>query len=186
MCFKRQPLAILALSVCLSVLLLSGCSQSNSTPPSSSTPSNKMTAPTDDNKSITDNDQNNVANDNQTNRSDNNDADNLSAEAEKVADAIVDGVEQVEAAHVLISEHMAYAAIKIKSTADTDEAEAIKKDVIAKAKAANSELTDVYVSEEADTFTRLETIAADIANGKPLSGFAEELENMFVRVVPSK
>jgi len=53
-------------------------------------------------------------------------------------------------------------------------------------KKTDTEIETVYVMEDADTFTRMKEIGEDIANGKPVSGFAEELENMFVRVTPTK
>jgi len=40
--------------------------------------------------------------------------------------------------------------------------------------------------EDADTFTRMKEMVDDIADGKPVSGFIDELDNMFTRVMPSK
>ena len=52
-------------------------------------------------------------------------------------------------------------------------------------KKTDTEIETVYVMEDANTFTRMKEIGEDIANGKPVSGFVAELENMFVRVTPS-
>ena len=48
------------------------------------------------------------------------------------------------------------------------------------------EIEDVYVMEDADTFTRMKEMVNDIANGHPISGFTDELKNMFTRVIPNK
>lgn len=181
MFLNKKNAALAVLCICLTMFFATGCSNKNdATPQTTPPPSNNMTTPTPAETPKTNADASNQADDKTANDK------NLSAEAEKIATAIVDGVDEVEDAHVLISEHMAYAAIKIKSTADTAEAENIKKAVIEKAKATDSSLTDVYVSESADTFTRIGEIGEDIADGKPISGFMEELENMFVRVTPTK
>jgi len=47
------------------------------------------------------------------------------------------------------------------------------------------ELKNNYIQEDADTFTRFGEIAMDIADGKPISGFMEEIENFFTRITPT-
>ena len=62
----------------------------------------------------------------------------------------------------------------------------LKEEISQVVKKTDTEIDTVYVMEDADTFTRMKEIGEDIANGKPISGFAEELENLFVRVTPTK
>lgn len=99
---------------------------------------------------------------------------------------MVNDVAQVKDARTVISEKMAYVSVSIDETADTDQSAALKDEISQVVKKTDTEIETVYVMEDADTFTRMKEIGEDIANGKPVSGFAEELENMFVRVTPTK
>ena len=185
MFMKKRHITLVSCLLGLSLLLLAGCGNQNNTPAPDNhkTDQQNMTtpAPEHDSKNNTaNNDDNKSAVDNLTDNAD------MSERAEKIAKAIVDGVEDVEDAHVIISEHVAYAAVKIKATDPKGESEAIKEAVIKSAKDADKDLTDVYVSESPDIFTRLKEMGDDIGEGKPISGFVEELENLFVRVTPSK
>lgn len=189
MSFKKQHITLLSLVLCL-LVVLTGCGNKSANEQTPQTPANdqNMTTPAPQNDS---NGTNNGTNSDANANNDNSPVENLkesndmSERAEKIAKAIVDGVEDVEDANVIISEHLAYAAIKIKADDPKGEAEAIKKAVIEKAKAADSDLTDIYVSESADVFARIKEIGDDIGEGKPISGFVEELENLFVRITPT-
>ena len=110
----------------------------------------------------------------------------LNQRAEKIADAVVEQVAQVKDARTVISEKMAYVSVAIDETADTAESATLKDEISQVVKKTDTEIDTVYVMEDADTFTRMKEIGEDIANGKPISGFAEELENLFVRVTPTK
>ena len=195
MFMKKRHITLVSCLLGLALLLLAGCGNQNNTPApdnnNTTNPQNMTTpAPENDAQNGTDNTNGNNSNTNDVNQ--NSAADDLvdnadmSQRAEKVAKAIVDDVKDVEDAHVVISEHAAYAAVKIKAADQTGQAESVKEEVIKSAKAADKDLTDVYVSESPDIFTRLEEIGDDIGEGRPISGFVEELENLFVRVTPTK
>ena len=81
---------------------------------------------------------------------------------------------------------MAYVSVSIDETADTAQSAALKEEISSVVKQTDAEIETVYVMEDADTFTRMKEIGEAIANGEPVSGFAEELENLFVRVTPTK
>ena len=168
--------------MCLSCLIFTGCSKNNNT---------QQTPPATNNQ--TDNTQNNVSDDNNAmEQKDNKDAEDnvdntdLHQRAEKIADAVVNDVAQVKDARTVISEKMAYVSVAIDETADTAESATLKEEISQVVKKTDAEIETVYVMEDADTFTRMKEIGEDIANGKPVSGFVEELENMFVRVTPTK
>ena len=197
---KKQHITTICLVLCLSMLALAGCGNNNTnqpTPQNSTPPATdqNMTTPAPDENGDNTTDDADGANDAADGQTDGTGSDqsqsdltenrDMSERAEKIAKAIVDGVDDVEDANVLISEHVAYAAIKIKATDEKGDAEAAKKAAITKAKEADSELTDVYVSESADVFTRVKEMGDAIGEGKPISGFVEELENLFIRVTPS-
>ena len=189
MFMKKRHITLLICLLTLSLTLLSGCGNQGNTPApeDNKTSDQNMTtpAPEDDSKEAADNGTDTT---DDVNKATGDLADNtaLSERADKIAKAIVDGVEDVEDAHVVISEHIAYAAVKIKADDAKGEAEAVKEAIIKTAKEADSDLTDVYVSESPDVFTRLQEMGTDIGEGKPISGFVEELENLFTRVTPSK
>ena len=184
---KKRYFMIVSCLLCLTVVLLAGCGNKNTAQTPNTANPQGTTTPAENNNSQANNAANQDNNAAGTNTPDNGeDMSAMNERADKIAQAIVDGVEDVENAHVLISEHMAYVAVQIKDSDPTGEAEAVKEAVIKKAKEADQDLDDVYVSESADVFARMGEIGQDITEGKPISGFIEELENLFVRVTPSK
>lgn len=179
---KKKFFVLSVALLCVSCLIFTGCSRNNNT---------QQTPPATNNQ--TDNAQNNVSgNNNAADQKDNNGTDDnvdntdLHQRAEKIADAVVNDVAQVKDARTVISEKMAYVSVAIDETADTAESATLKEEISNVVKKTDAEIETVYVMEDADTFTRMKEIGEDIANGKPVSGFVEELENMFVRVTPTK
>ena len=180
---RKKKFFVLSIAfLCLSCLIFTGCSKNNNT---------QQTPPATNNQ--TDNTQNNVSDDNNAmEQKDNKDAEDnvdntdLHQRAEKIADAVVNDVAQVKGARTVISEKMAHVSVAIDETADTAESATLKEEISQVVKKTDAEIETVYVMEDADTFTRMKEIGEDIANGKPVSGFVEELENMFVRVTPTK
>lgn len=195
---KRYSVLLIAL-LCTTLFLFAGCGNrnANNTTPQT-TPTNPTQTPndennnatednngTEDNTSMSNEDKENLKNGTDENRT-GTDGNDHEARAEKIADAIVEKVPAVSNAHVLISEKMAYAAVEIDNTANTNESANLKDEIVKVIKETDTEIEDAYVSEDADTFTRIGEIGKDIANGKPISGFAEEIENLFVRITPGK
>ena len=182
---RKKKFFVLSIALLfVSCLIFTGCGNSNT----------QQAPPANNNQTDTQNikDSNNTNNtDNATNNTDNNMAENtdgnsdLSARAEKIADAVVNDVAQVKDARTVISEKIAYVSVAIEKTADTAESAALKDEITQVVKKTDTEIETVYVMEDPNTFTRMKEIGEDIANGKPISGFVEELENLFVRVTPS-
>ena len=113
-------------------------------------------------------------------------SDTLHQRAEKIADAIVKDIDAVKDARVIISDKMAYVSVSITETAGSDTSKDLKEEIGKVVKKTDTAIEDVYVMEDADTFTRMKEMVNDIANGKPVSGFMDELKTMFTRVMPSK
>ncbi len=180
---RKKKFFVLSIALlCVSCLIFTGCSRNNNT---------QQTPPAANNQ--TDNAQNNVSgSNNAADQKDDNGTDDtvdntaLHQRAEKIADAVVNDVAQVKDARTVISEKMAYVSVAIDETADTAESATLKEEISNVVKKTDAEIETVYVMEDADTFTRMKEIGEDIANGKPVSGFVEELETMFVRVTPTK
>lgn len=113
-------------------------------------------------------------------------SDTLHQRAEKIADAIVKDIDAVKDARVIISDKMAYVSVSITETAGSDTSKDLKEEIGKVVKKTDTAIEDVYVMEDADTFTRMKEMVNDIADGKPVSGFMDELKTMFTRVMPSK
>ena len=110
----------------------------------------------------------------------------LHQRAEKIADAIVKDIDAVKDARVIISDKMAYVSVSITETIGSDASKDLKEEIGKVVKKNDTAIGDVYVMEDADTFTRMKEMVNDIADGKPVSGFMDELKTMFTRVMPSK
>lgn len=105
--------------------------------------------------------------------------------AARMAQTIANEIEEVNSATVVFADEVAYVGIDLKAKVPDARAEEIKKEIAGLIKRQDPDVDTVYVTEDADTFTRLQEIAQDIENGRPLSGFLDELETMFKRVTPS-
>ena len=110
---------------------------------------------------------------------------NLDQKGKEISETIVREISEVKDARVILMGNSAYVALDIEDTADTTKASQLKEKVSSLIKENYSQITTVYVTEDADTFTRFGEIAADIADGKPISGFMDEIENFFTRVTPT-
>lgn len=181
---RKKKFFVLSIALlCISCLIFTGCgnNKNNNTtnPPANN---NQTDTPNEDaDNNILPGDEDNNTTDNTTNSADG----DLHDRAEKIADAVVKDVAQVKDARTVISERLAYVSVEIDNTADTAESATLKDEITEVVKKTDTEIETVYVMEDADTFTRMKEIGDDIANGKPISGFAEELENLFVRVTPT-
>ena len=193
---KKKFFVLSAALLFVSCLLLTGCSseQNRQNTPSvnNQTPSTQNSTNMSPNNNGMNSDMNGTTNMNGANGTGNTtrmgtvDNNSLHQRAEKIADAVVDDIDAVKDARVIISDKMAYVSVSITETAGADTAKTLKEEVGQVVKKTDTAIEDVYVMEDADTFTRMKEMVDDIADGKPVSGFIEELDNMFTRVMPSK
>lgn len=108
---------------------------------------------------------------------------NMTDKADKIA-AEVTKVKDVKSATVVITGNTALVGINMTSgTKGTLNAQ-VKENVENAVKAVDKNITRVSVTADPDLFTRIENIAKDIGNGKPLSGFGQEIEEIIRRVTP--
>ena len=195
---KKKFFVLSAALLFVSCLLLTGCSseqnRQNTPSDNNQTPSTQNSTNMSPNNNGMNSGMNGTTNMNGTNSTDNatrmgtstTGSNSLHQRAEKIADAVVDDIDAVKDARVIISDKMAYVSVSITETAGADTAKTLKEEVGQVVKKTDTAIEDVYVMEDADTFTRMKEMVDDIANGKPVSGFIEELDNMFTRVMPSK
>ena len=195
---KKKFFVLSAALLFVSCLLLTGCSseqnRQNTPSDNNQTPSTQNSTNMSPNNNGMNSGMNGTTNMNGTNSTDNatrmgtstTGSNSLHQRAEKIADAVVDDIDAVKDARVIISDKMAYVSVSITETAGADTAKTLKEEVGQVVKKTDTAIEDVYVMEDTDTFTRMKEMVDDIADGKPVSGFIEELDNMFTRVMPSK
>ncbi len=192
---KKKFFVLSAAILFVSCLFLAGCgnnqNQQNTPSGNGQTPSTQNSAGMNGGMNSGMNGTNNgmdTTNTDNTTRmgSDTMDSNALHQRAEKIADAIVKDVDAVKDARVIISDTMAYVSVSITETADSNTSKTLKEDIGQVVKKTDTAIEDVYVMEDADTFTRMKEMVNDIADGKPVSGFMEELKTMFTRVMPSR
>lgn len=156
----------------------------------------------DDNRDINDpqnnmlpNDQNNLDNqnnivprDNNTpnmnNNNNNNNNDDDEAQSRRIADIATD-VKGVENATVVITGETAYVGIDMDKDMENNETNRIKEKVGDAIKKDAEGIDRVYVSADVDSVQRLREIGRDVRGGRPISGFLDELTEMFRRPIPS-
>ena len=101
----------------------------------------------------------------------------------KIAE-IARNVDGVRSATVVTTGDTAYVGIDIDKNAENKETDKIKEKV-GKAIKNNENITRVYVSADVDSVERLKEIGRDITGGRPISGFLNELTEMFRRPMPT-
>ena len=109
----------------------------------------------------------------------------LAKKAKSIAKMITDKKKEVNSATVVLSDSTAYVGIDLSAKEGKDKAQMVKNDIGKMVKEQDKSVKTVYVTEDADTVTRLKNIARDIETGKPISGFVDELRNAFSRITPA-
>jgi len=79
----------------------------------------------------------------------------------------------------------AMVGIELNSDIKGSASESVKKQVADKIKSNEKQVTKVLVTTDPDLITRLKDIASGVINGKPVSSFATEIEELARRIAPS-
>ncbi len=133
-----------------------------------------------------DNDNDNIVDDNDNDNDENDVGDDQSEQeqAEEIAE-IAQKVQGVKDATVLVTGDTAYVGIDIDNEIEDEQTNDLK-DRVAEQIKEDEESTDrVFVSADADTVSRLQEMVDDIGEGRPVSGFLNELTEMFRRPAPT-
>lgn len=107
----------------------------------------------------------------------------LTDRAEKIADE-VEKLDEVKSATVVITENTALVGINMTAGTKGSLNAQIKKQVEDAVKKVDKEIDRVAVTADPDLFTRIGNIARDIGEGRPLSGFGKEVEEIIRRITP--
>ena len=106
------------------------------------------------------------------------------AMAEKTARKI-SNMEGINSATVVFSGNKAWVGVDMAANVEDKLTDKTKNEITKLVKMEDAKVDTVYVTADADIFSRLKNIANDIANGKPITGFVNELNEIGRRVVPS-
>jgi YhcN/YlaJ family sporulation lipoprotein len=104
-------------------------------------------------------------------------AQNLAKEAAKV-----NGVKD---ATVVITGNTALVGLDLAANTPTQQINSIQEQVANTIKQADQRIKNVSVTADADLTTRIRNIGQEIANGKPISGFAQEIDDLIKRIGPT-
>lgn len=104
--------------------------------------------------------------------------------ARLIADRVED-IDGIRAATVIVSGTTAYVGVDLSANAEGKLTNELKNTVVNTAKKTDKTLSRVYVSADVDTVARLRNYARDIERGRPMSGFVNEINEMFRRPAPT-
>lgn len=107
----------------------------------------------------------------------------LSQRADKIAKQLTT-IKGVKAANVVISGDTALVGITLDKTVKGDITNNIKSEVDKKVKAIDSKIKTVAVSADPDIVQRITDIGTGISQGKPMSEFSTEIQELFRRIMP--
>lgn len=150
---------------------------------------NTNTAPNTPNQSTGQTEQNNDDNKKPNSESENTttatDGTYSKSRSQTIKEAIDSEMSDAREIWVMVNGDMAYIALDIASEDSTGEAADVKEQAAQIALNADNKLTDVYVSADADTLTRVKDTFKDLTDGKPISGLSTEITNLFTRITPT-
>ena len=112
-----------------------------------------------------------------------NNAGDTQSRAREIADAAA-RQRDVKSATCVLTGNTAMIGVQFNEQLKGKMTDAIKTEVEKKAKEADDRITRVVVTADPDMVSRIQDIFKDIGNGKPISGFTEELNEMVNRIAP--
>ena len=108
--------------------------------------------------------------------------DTLLEASKGIADAVPK--KNIDSASCVITGDTALIGVQFEKQYKGDLTDAIKKSVEKRVRDIEPDIDNVVVTADPDLLSRIKTIASDIENGKPLSGFTEEIEEIIRRFNP--
>ncbi|WP_246066778.1 YhcN/YlaJ family sporulation lipoprotein [Paenibacillus koleovorans] len=83
-------------------------------------------------------------------------------------------IDPVETAHVMLTDHNVYVAVKLKNGQDVESVSTIKSQIADKVHSTRPEVKNVYVSSNPDLVSRFQQYGEHLRQGKPFSGIKDE------------
>lgn len=108
---------------------------------------------------------------------------NMQERAERVANAAA-RVKEVESATCLITGNTAMVGLQFNEQYKGQLTDSIKRQVEKRVRETDNRINRVVVTADPDLVSRIEEIFREIGNGRPISGFTEEINEMINRINP--
>jgi len=105
-------------------------------------------------------------------------------QATRIANKI-ENLQEVKRAVVTITGNTALVGISTTDNIEGQMTNTLKDKIDKVVKQTDSTIKTVYVTANADLYERIENIGKGIREGRPLSGFAEEIEEIIRRIAPT-
>ena len=110
---------------------------------------------------------------------------NLINRSNAIARKVTD-LNDVDRCSVLITGDTALVGVDIKNNIKGNLTTELKRRIETRVKNTDSRINNVAVTADPDLYTRIRNMAFDIENGRPISGFANEIKEMLRRITPIK
>lgn len=117
-------------------------------------------------------------------RNDNMARNTATSRADKIAKK-VSNLNEVNNATVVISGNTALVGINMKNNLEGKMTNNLKNKVEKIVRDTDNNIKNVSVTADADLYKRLSNMARDVRTGKPVSGFAKEIQEILRRITPS-
>ncbi|MCF6465646.1 YhcN/YlaJ family sporulation lipoprotein [Clostridium sp. Cult2] len=108
---------------------------------------------------------------------------NLSTRANAIARRVAN-LNEVNRCSVLLSGNTAIVGIDMKNNLQGKMTTALKQKIETTVKNVDNNITNVSITANPDLFTRISNMARDIRDGRPISGFAREFQEILRRITP--
>lgn len=113
-----------------------------------------------------------------------NDGDNMTNRSEVISEKLTE-IEGIKNATVIITGNTALIGVDIPADTQDDKIKELKNKVESTTKNTDKDIDHVAITADADIVTRIANMGKEIANGKPISGFAKEIEETVKRITPN-
>lgn len=114
-----------------------------------------------------------------------NEPNNMTKRANTIAQRVAN-LKEVDNCSVLINGNSCIVGVDIKDTLEGRMTTDLKRRIEKTVKNTDSSIKNIGVTADPDLLTRITNMATDMGNGKPISGFAREFQEILRRIIPAK
>lgn len=110
---------------------------------------------------------------------------NMSTRANTIAQRVAN-LNEVNSCSVLLNDNTCIVGVDMKSNLQGKMTTALKQKIERTVKNTDSSIKNISVTANPDIYTRIRNMATDIGNGRPITGFAREFQEILRRITPVK
>lgn len=111
--------------------------------------------------------------------------DNMATRANGIAQRVAN-LNEVNSASVLISGNSCIVGVDMKNNIQGKMTTDLKQKIERTVRNTDSSIKNVSITADPDLYTRISNMATNIGNGRPITGFAKEFEEILRRITPVK